>query len=202
MRHTTKKSWRSTTANNLNLGLMGIAAVFIMNTNTACRSHKPVAEAPVMQAQVEEILFENAEDFAEMPSIGEITNLYPKDMISNGGKSPQNVTIHNAEELKIFCTKNEIPVPEIADNILEKYDLTIVYAGQQPSGGYRISIDKVVQKPNKIAADALTILYTLHIPAADCAATDALTYPIATAFTPKNRGGSQFLSDKKDDGCK
>jgi hypothetical protein len=77
-----------------------------------------------------------------------------------------------------------------------KHDVIAVFAGSEPSGGYAISISKIVD-----TADARVVYVTITSPGKGCMTTQALTSPYAVVTAPKSGLPLKHVDATETKGC-
>ena len=71
-------------------------------------------------------------------------------------------------------------VPEIQEVDFNRYIVIAVFMGAKTSGGYSITVDKIIEKSDKI-----TVYINEISPGKNCITTDAITYPFELIKIPK-----------------
>lgn len=199
MSNITNTLYKKAKRNTLTLSALAMCAVLLVGIASGCHHTKKItaapvaaAEPPVMEASPVVELSETGENIAE------IIPVFEKGLVANAAAAPQNAWIRSEKDLSEFCLKNKIKMPDGIDFEFKRSDLVVVYAGQKPSGGYAVVIDKVVAGKDQIA-----VYYTNFAPGTQCASANVLTYPIATARIPKNETvrNIKFLGTKATKIC-
>ena len=117
---------------------------------------------------------------------------------------------HKAAEGVCFRSQEEMARVWVADGgkaenrpkvDWEKEMVLALFAGEKPTGGFKVEIEKVIQVQVKdkkggretLRTKDLVVLYRGTAPAPGAAATDALTYPAHVVVVPKSEGQVLFF---------
>ena len=85
---------------------------------------------------------------------------------------------------------NKLPAPEVDFSVQM---LVGVFSGEKPTGGYSISIQRVLDGPKRLVVE-----YLEKSPPPDAMVTMALTYPCQIIAVPRSDKSVEFKAVKKD----
>jgi hypothetical protein len=127
----------------------------------------------------------------------------PYETIANeyyGGISGKNTYVVSNEDdwrgLWSMAYANQVPEPELPAVDFEKEMVIAVFAGEFPSGGYEVKIDRLDEYD-----DVIIITFVITSPGAACGNTEALTQPFHIAKIKKTDKEISFVERNEVNDC-
>lgn len=100
------------------------------------------------------------------------------------------------QKLMAEVYKNFDQLPRIPEVDFTKNDVVAVFMGTRSSGGYGISVDKIIKR-----SDAVTVYINETTPGKNCMSTDALTQPYQLVKVPKLDQKVKYITKEKVKDC-